>query len=459
MSAPPRQAGSLTPEHRRPPSRSCGRSPPQWAGRRGRSERQHEVIVERIVERAAPAGNFPVLTKTNYYNWAALMHVMLQERGMWNEVTEGESDYTEDRMALEVIAKAVTPELMGLIASKPSVKAAWEAIILRNVGVDRVRKAKASTLKREFDSLTFLDGESIDDFGARIGRITNQLAVLGFEYKEEIVRRFLQALPPRFEQIATSIETLIDLETITVDELIGHLKPSEERINRGGSSAIASLNLTEDELIPKITSRLKIVGGGNTDQQKEVSSSGSKRGRGHGKGARGGGCGGSNAGHGGNTVAGNKCRYCGKSGHWACECKKKKRDEQAHAAQVEDDGEATLLVACASVDIDPVVPATTEVHLKEDKLFVQLDDNTRWILDTGATNHMTGERSTFSEVDTKVHGIVHFGDRSVVRIEGRGTVLLQCKNGEHKALPMVYLIPRLTASIVSLGQLEGGYWI
>jgi hypothetical protein len=106
-----------------------------------------------------------------------------------------------------------------------------------------------------------------------------------FKYKEEeIVRRFLQVLPPRFGQIATSIETLVDLETITVNELIGHLKPSEEQINRGGGSTIASLNLTEDELIAKITSRLKIAGGGNTDQQKEASSPGGKRRRGHGRG-------------------------------------------------------------------------------------------------------------------------------------------------------------------------------
>jgi hypothetical protein len=164
--------------------------------------------------------------------------------------------------------------MMGSITSKPSAKAAWEAIILCNAGVDRVCKEKASTLKRKFDSLAFLDGQSIDDFGTRVGRITNQLMVLGFEYKEEeIVRRFLQALPPRFEQIATSIEMLVDLETITVDELIECLKLSKERINHDGGSAIVSLNLTEDELIAKITSRLKIAGGGNTDQQKEASSS------------------------------------------------------------------------------------------------------------------------------------------------------------------------------------------
>jgi hypothetical protein len=54
--------------------------------------------------------------------------------------------------------------------------------------VDWVQKAKASTLKWEFDSLSFQDGESIDDFDAHIGRITNQLVVLGCEYKEEEIR-------------------------------------------------------------------------------------------------------------------------------------------------------------------------------------------------------------------------------------------------------------------------------
>jgi hypothetical protein len=96
-------------------------------------------------------------------------------------------DYTEDRMALEVIMKVVPLEMLGSIMSKQSAKAAWEAISLRNVGVDWVRKVKASTLKHEFDAITFNDGETVDEFGTRIGWITNQLAVLGFEYTEEEV--------------------------------------------------------------------------------------------------------------------------------------------------------------------------------------------------------------------------------------------------------------------------------
>jgi hypothetical protein len=211
-------------------------------------------------------GNFLVLTKTNYYEWAVLMRVMLQAWGPWKVVKEVSEDYTEDRMALEVIAKAVPPKMLSSIVSKPMAKAAWESITLRNVGVDRVRKAKVGSLKCEFNALTFLDGESVDDFDARIGWITNQLAVLGCEYKEEeIVHRFLLTLPPKFEQIVVSVETLLDLESMMVDKLIRHLKPSEEHINRHNSNMVASLNLTKDELVAWLSSCLKLSGNGGGD--------------------------------------------------------------------------------------------------------------------------------------------------------------------------------------------------
>ena len=73
---------------------------------------------------------------------------------------------------------------------------------------------------------------------------------------------------------------------------------------------------------------------------------------------------------------------------------------------------------------------------------------------------MMGEREVFSDFDTRVHGTVWFGDGSVARIEGRGTVLFKLKDVGHKALGGVYHISRLTASIVSIGQLdEDGYRI
>jgi hypothetical protein len=40
----------------------------------------------------------------------------------------------------------------------------------------------------------------------------------------------------------------------------------------------------------------------------------------------------------------------------------------------------------------------------------------------------------FAYLDTKIHGTVRFGDGSAVEIEGWGTVVFNCKNGEHRAL-------------------------
>ena len=120
-------------------------------------------------------------------------------------------------------------------------------------------------------------------------------------------------------------------------------------------------------------------------------------------------------------------------------------------------------------DSDPLVPSTrstkrtsspiAELHLTERKVFATFDnvedrDPSRWILDTGASNHMSGAWSAFASLDTGITGSVKFGDGSTARIEGSGTVLLSCKNGEHRSLPNVYFLPRLTANIISVGQLD-----
>ena len=81
-------------------------------------------------------------------------------------------------------------------------------------------------------------------------------------------------------------------------------------------------------------------------------------------------------------------------------------------------------------------------------------EHQRWVLDTGATNYMTGAKSVFSELDSGIRGTVKFGDGSVVEIEGHDTILFVGKGGIHHKLTGVYFIPRLKANIVSLGQLD-----
>ena len=80
-------------------------------------------------------------------------------------------DEDDDLMALEAICKFVPPELQEIMAIKPSARAAWEDLKTINLGVERVRWAKADMLRRKFDSLAFKDGETIDDFSLRINGV------------------------------------------------------------------------------------------------------------------------------------------------------------------------------------------------------------------------------------------------------------------------------------------------
>jgi hypothetical protein len=93
------------------------------------------------------------------------------------------------------------------------------------------------------------------------------------------------------------------------------------------------------------------------------------------------------------------------------------------------------------------------IHLTEKVVPLNVPDNV-WVLDTGASNHMTGTRSALTQLDEGLHGSVCFGDGSRVEIKGIRSVVMQGCHGQHKVLTYVYYIPALKSSIVSLGQLE-----
>jgi hypothetical protein len=100
----------------------------------------------------------------------------------------------------------------------------------------------------------------------------------------------------------------------------------------------------------------------------------------------------------------------------------------------------------------------SHLEIREEKVFLQRQEEEKlegtWILDTGATNHMSGSRAVFTDLDTKVLGTVRFGDNSVARIKGHGTIKSVCKNGEIRSFVGAYFIPRLTTNIISIGQLD-----
>ncbi|WVZ93487.1 LOW QUALITY PROTEIN: hypothetical protein U9M48_039462 [Paspalum notatum var. saurae] len=365
------------------------------------------------------------------------MRVRLQVRHMWEAVRYGDVDYYEDRRALDALIAAVPPE-MRFSLSKSGLP--------RRPGTPSLQHASAATvparphrqaLRKEWENPAFKPGEDVDDFALRLNTLLQKLVQFGDDtYDEErAVQKLFRCIPEKYKQIARSIESLLDLSTMSIEEAIGRLKvvdsdevqPPSGPINIGGK--------------PYLTARQgdgkKGESSSATGDRKRKPRKGRKRVQTRAQGrAEGDARGGAQGGAAGNQkpARDDPCRNCGKLGHWAKECRQPRRG-QAHVAQVEEE-EPALLLAHASIEPLPVASATANLlHLDEPKAHAFLGDGSSddkadgWCLDTGATHHMTGRREFFTELDSTVRGSVKFGDASGVEIKGVGSVLFTTASG------------------------------
>jgi hypothetical protein len=169
---------------------------------------------------------WPILTKTNYIEWAAGMRVRLQVRHMWEAVRYGDVDYYEDRWALNALIAAVPPEMQFSLSKKWTVKEAWDVIAAAHISSDRARKTTLQALRKEWENLTFKLGEDVDDFALRLNTLQQKMVQFSDDtYSEDRdVEKLFRCIPEKYKQIARSIESLLDLSIMSIEEAIGHLK-------------------------------------------------------------------------------------------------------------------------------------------------------------------------------------------------------------------------------------------
>lgn len=120
-----------------------------------------------------------------------------------------------------------------------------------------------------------------------------------------------------------------------------------------------------------------------------------------------------------------------KLGHFQYECPD--WEKNAHYAEL-DETEEMLLMAHAELD---------------DKTNDEL-----WLLDSGCSNYMTGNKQWFTDIDEDYQQTVKLGNNFKMAVVGRGNIRLHA-NGITQAITNVYYVPELKNNLISIRQLTG----
>ncbi|KAG9444753.1 hypothetical protein H6P81_016093 [Aristolochia fimbriata] len=81
------------------------------------------------------------------------------------------------------------------------------------------------------------------------------------------------------------------------------------------------------------------------------------------------------------------------------------------------------------------------------------EKNNMWFLDTGSSNHMTGQWDLFTSFDNTVTTKVKFVNNSQILVKGKGQIGIKAKDGSVQKISDVYYVPGLHSNLLSVGQL------
>eukprot|EP00253_Pinus_taeda_P031489 PITA_31489 len=332
------------------------------------------------------------------------MKTLFSSQDIWDLVENGFHE-PADAVAYNVyIFQVVHENIFPRVAAATKSKQAWDTLQKTYQGMEKVNTTKLQMLRRDFETLCMKYFENVDSLFTHVIGLVTQIRSHGETLEERrIVKKVLRSLPARLNRAtSSSLEHAFKLE---VSFGQGRGRGRSYARGRGRNPHIGGRRS------PSSSS-----GRGSNQNPSQGPSQNQARGLRYDK----------------SQV---QCHYCKKYGHYTNECRNKQYDINNKASvdfTKENQNHDSMFLAC---------------NVQQEK------KNDIWYLDSGRSNHMSGNIEMVSNLEERVKSEVTLGTNSKVFVMGKGIVNILKKKGEKKYISDVYFVPGLKHNLMSIRRL------
>ena len=397
---------------------------------RAQYKRMNEMESENInasqqEEDKATFANVPVLTESNYHLWKSRVRIELKQRGLWNvvkdEVTLEEENndlamkrnakLRTDMMKAEgVIEKYLNMAKADEMENNPDIDTPHKIWTKLQEEDQLQNKPKKQNLRMQLITFRW-KGQRVNENYNRFLSLVSQYEAAGGSMSEpEKIELFCACVPRKFIQIA---DQQIEKESNTLQQVVSTFETKERRVKLAHELKV--LEFEDKKNGPrKLKSSSK---GGNNKYER-------------------------------NTRKGEEalqCSYCKKKNHKEKNCWKKQKDQksskEANLAETTEESNNTVY------EIPKEESLTMEIVMN-----VNTSNVEEWIMDSGATRHMTFSKEIIHNLETRPDlGFVRAAGGKLLPVKGQGTVYIG-KNGSEDNIRLkdVLYIPSLMRNLFSV---------
>lgn len=351
----------------------------------------------------------------NWNIWKFQTTVVLRGNG-WLDIVEGRCMKPEeaaektkweasDAKAQTLLVTRMSEEAMLHIITCTSSAEMWKK--LQSV-YEQKTETNIHIIQQRFFQYKYEQGVDMSVFLSKIQEMQNQLKQMGENVSDRfVITKVLMSLPDEYKHFVSAWESAPD-DKQTFDNLVARLLIEEERV-KGKKEEIQQTS-SSSAFVVKNKFQLKCIKCGKSGHHQNVCRN--------------------NKNNSEENSNNNNCYYCGKLGHYKAQCRfrinklnRNKNKTKSNAFLVSDSG--------------------YEFH------------ESKWLVDSGASEHMCRDRTLFTSFTTVSQRSVVVGNGATISVLGCGQVTVQVSNGIEwidTIIDNVLFVPELKTNLFSVNR-------